>query len=345
MLVPNSFRYRQQDGLRYHLEQRFSNKREEFPQDNTDYITVFHQIEQYLNLHVHPEVNIGATIRGNGLLNDHGKEHVAMVIARTQLLLEERIESLTGYEVFLLLIAIHFHDVGNIGGREEHELRIYEVMTELGTKLPLDNPTQKYIAKIAMAHGGKINESRDTISVLPIVDHLQGKRIRPSLLAAILRYADEISDDHTRAARFLFNSGQVPDENKIFHTYSSCLQPAAISGSALILKFDVPYKFATEQLPKDNQQVFLYDEILERLKKCMRELKYCSRYCREFLQLTTIQADITVNKAGALNAIYEDSIRFRTAGYPDTSTDIQHLVEKPPKAKNGHQLKNSIEEG
>lgn len=351
MMTPIPVIYRPADGLRYHLEDCFLQKREQFPADGYDYAQKFHIVEEFLNRNVHSEVISGASLQGNGLLNDHGKEHVSMVIQRAGLLLGDRVNDLSGYEIFLLLLAIHFHDVGNIFGREEHEEKIFEVMDKLGVMLPLDNATQIYIAKIAMAHGGKINGNKDTISSLLPKDHLQGVPIRPALIAALLRYADEISDDYTRAARFLLDSNLVPPKNEVFHLYSKCLQPPGIEESTLILKFELPPHYVINESSKEDKQessgyskIFLYDELLHRLKKCLCELEYCSRYSREFIKITSIRAIIEIHKPRALYPVYEDKIVFRLCGYPNTlDKNINEIVEKPPRAANGRKLKEMCE--
>lgn len=259
--------YKPVDGLRYRLQQRYLENREQFPPDNIDYVRNFQNIEEHLNTNVHREVVTGAALRGYGLLNDHGEEHVSMVIQRAGLILEDRVEQLSGFEIYLLLLAIHFHDVGNIYGRDAHETRILEVMEALGKSLPMDNPSRKRVAEIAMAHGGKINNSKDTISPLLNKDYLSGRLIRPSLLASLLRFSDEIADDNTRAARFLMDADLLPPANEAFHYYSRSLEPVAIEGKTLILKYDFSEELAKGKVHKEHAKnpdkvctVYLYDD-------------------------------------------------------------------------------------
>lgn len=344
--------YQQSDSLRFCLQSRYFKKREEFPADNINYLENFHQIESKLNADVHPEVVTGAALHGDGLLNDHGPQHVSMVINMAGLLLGENVRNLSGYEVFILLLSIHFHDVGNISGRDGHETRIYEVMEELGALLPLDAAQKRYVCLIAMAHGGKIGNNKDTISYLPQEDFLGGKKIRPALIAAILRFADEIADDNTRAARFLSQSGQIPTQNLIYHRYSQCLQTPAIDGEKLILKYDLSREDAINPYLKPNRpdslssipQVFLYDEIIARLKKCLGELVYCNRYAAQYIRVTSIRADINVYIQTALNPIFKDSILLSPRGYPDLNNqNISDLSANPPVALNGEEMKKNIE--
>lgn len=344
--------YKQIDGIRYDMEKREkSNRRDEFP-DSGEYTQKFNEIERFLNKHVHKEVLTGATLNNKGLITDHGADHVNMVINRATMILGDKIQELKGFEIFILLLAIHFHDVGNIYGREKHEERIMEVIEDLGEKLPLDRPSKVMIAQIAMSHSGKTEDnSLDTISNLVETEHLQGILIRPALLASILRFADEISDDHTRAARYLYAAKEIPPENQVYHDYSKCLQPAAVSGQTLVLKYDIPFNLAVQESTKVDvdqecgwRKVFLYDEILERLVKCRCELEYCRKYSQGFITISCVQADICVFKPKVMLDIYKDSIRLRIAGYPSMlNDDIIKLCVTPPRASSGSEMKEIIE--
>lgn len=337
--------YNESDWLQYTLEKRFLTKRkDEFPSDDEININIYKNTEDYLYEDVHKDVVVGAALHGDGLLNDHGKSHVKMVIQRAGLILGDRIEGLGGYEIFLLLLAIHFHDVGNIFGRDEHEKKIFEVMEKL--KLPFDNAVNRQICDIAMAHGGYINKNKDTIIYLPTEDYLNGIKIRPSLLAAILRFSDEIADEKTRASRFLNELNEIPPGNQVFHDLSNCMQSPAVNGDTLILKFDIPYNLAITKTTKLNDkkgidEIYLYDEIINRLRKCIVELEYCRKYSHGFILLNSIQAAITVYYPESSRK-YSDSIRLRLSGYPETNKCIEDLCESPIKAKDGEQMKGII---
>ena len=333
-----------------YLFSRFEKNLEEFPDDKVNYAEKYKSLSDYMFKSIHENVMYGNIHADKSLLNDHGVDHVKMVMNRAYLLLNVSIENLTGYEIYILLLAIHFHDVGNIYGRDKHEEKIYDVINHLEDKFDMDTATLKYITKIAMAHGGRYNNSKDTISALNFKDNLQGKKIRPTLLAAILRLADEIADDKTRANRFLLSKDSLPEKNQVYHNYSASLQPVSLNEKTLVFKFDISEKNIINKLGKEDinapngvTKVYLYDEILTRLKKCLCELEYCTRFLGGIVALNTIQAEITVHRKKVLHSIYNDSLRLRLTGYPNTmSKDILDLLENLPKAKNGAEIKNFI---
>ena len=174
-----------------------------FPQADIDYYRRFQQLDAYLNDKVHPSVNQGAAAKGDGWLTDHGTRHITTVIRRASTLVTDG-ESvfLTPYEAFILLAAIHIHDVGNVFGRDKHGEKIAMLMQELDESLiGSDGVEKRMIRDIAMAHGGYADtdgHDKDTIGRLSWESFSGGSEPRVQLLAAVLRFADELADDYTR---------------------------------------------------------------------------------------------------------------------------------------------------
>ena len=146
--------YKEVDGLRYTMEQlQNSGEKDQFPTGKGDLVASFKYIEDYMNQNCHPNTTLGAALHGDGLLTDHGVEHVKMVIQNAgKLVGDMQYKRLNGYEIYLLLLAIHFHDVGNVCGRQEHEKKIDDIITALGDRLPLDTPEKVHIMNPVTTH-------------------------------------------------------------------------------------------------------------------------------------------------------------------------------------------------
>lgn len=307
--------FKECDGLKYIMEQCWiSGRKDQFPSDFKDCIEKFREIESKLNREYHPLVNLGAAIHNGGLLTDHGPDHVQMVMRRAfHIIGEKRAESLNGYEIFILLMAIHFHDLGNILGREEHELKIIDVMDKMGDVLPLNTIDKEFIREIATAHGGYADESKtdkDTIRTLKTTEHRDSIQIRPSLLASILRFADELADDSSRT----FNNLPIPPENEIYHAYSSALE-VSIQGDTVSFRYRIPYEQTQKKMLKGSVEIYLYDEIINRLEKCLCELEYCRKYSDGYIGINTLNVVIYVVKNSKRKLI--DSFKLRLLGYPN----------------------------
>lgn len=356
--------YQEQDGLKYYFEQRFE-KRDcvegevkeiiEFPTNAEDLVENYINLERVLNKDWHKDTNLGAAVSGDGLLTDHGVGHINDVMAHAAMILGKNIKKMYGYEIYLLMLAIHFHDLGNIEGREDHEEKILEIMQKMGEALPLDLVEKQFIAAIASAHGGYADGDKDTIYYINMGDSCNGVKARPRLLAAILRFADELSDDFNRVN---YKGIAVPDGNRVYHEYSKCLEPVRIEGETVSFHYRIPYELTQNKVGKGNKKVFLYDEILERLAKTMRELEYCRIYANGFIKITTLNVTIDVMEKNNLLKCKENiGFRLTIKGYPNEKErkiysymdySITDSGRKPGddemKYRNGTALKNAMKE-
>ncbi len=318
--------YKKSDGLRYDLQQRWNGEdeastmycgdRKEFPDSKINLLEQYYNFETKMDEKWHPKVVLGAAVHGDKLLTDHGVAHVRSVIAHARDILVDS-HFLNGYEIYLLLMSIHFHDLGNISGREEHEQKIADLIDAMGDDLPLDTPEKEIVSTIATAHGGFFGEDKDTIRSINLDTVYAGVHYRPKALAAILRFADEISDDFNRSD---FTGINIPHENEVFHEYSKALEPISITGETIKFHFRIPYELTQKKVGKGSQEVYLYDEVLTRMAKCMRELEYCRKFADGAIKLTT--ADVTIDflqQGHSFKRKERDSFRLTLHGYPDAS--------------------------
>jgi len=333
--------------LKYALEQRWEDKAaNQFPMNKGNYVESYKKLEEYMNTNCHPNVTIGAALNEDGLLTDHGVEHVQMVIhnAFQILSINNKIGELVGYEIYILLLAIHFHDIGNISGRTEHEKRIAEIMDIMGANIPLDRAERIVVSNIATTHGGFVCHSdsdKDTLCSLDINETCNGIPIRPALLAAIVRMADELSDDETRANRFLDETDNIPACNRIFHEYSKSLSPISITGNVVEFKFYIAHEIAFNKVPDEDGE-YLYDEILNRLKKCMCELEYCRKYSQGFIGITSLSIVLNVlQKDSGFRPEKTTKFNLRLSGYPQKDNIEFKLLE----FENGSKLRDALASG
>jgi hypothetical protein len=209
---------------------------------------------------------------------------------------------LTPYEIFLLAVGIHFHDVGNMYGREGHEQRIIQEMQKVG---PLTIPPHQkaLISQIAACHGGTINASKDTIRSLNIGTESDGDATyRPRLVAAVLRLADELADEHSRADNYgLINPVDLPETCLLYHKYAEGLRVSIdplighISLQFSLYEDDLRRPFKKQDKDKSLSEQFLLDEIYERTLKTFVEMEYCARYMRSLdSQLHEVRVEILI---------------------------------------------------
>ena len=295
------------------------------------YATRMSQATGILNEQVHPHVGTGATLADGGFLTDHGPKHIDTVIRRASSLLahpEQSFPKFTPYEIYILILAIHFHDVGNIFGRAGHENKHSHVMKQLGVVLGNEMVERQAILRIASAHGGRINGDKDTISQLPHEDFVLGQPVRYRALAALLRFADELADDSHRAARYVEQLQVIPEESEVYHAYAKSLHSVFVDpGSRLIrlrysfLREDAIQKYGKGVGGQPLGQVYLLDEIYERTLKMHLERIYCMRFLQGIIQVDTIEVTIEVyeDEYSPSPCIDKIGYRLQEEGYPHTN--------------------------
>ncbi len=324
-----------------------------------NYINIYEDLKTKFDTQVHPEIKTKILeIEKEGYYNDHGVDHIKMVIDRATWLLNEldvSMENKEGYlfispyEIFILLMAIQLHDTGHlIGSRKEHADKGKELLAKFDSGKLLSTAERKHIGDIAKAHGGK----DDPIGKLQGEESLSHQNIRPRLLAAILRLADELAEDKTRASNFLLDIGQIAETSEIFHRYSASLESIIISGGELKLDFYIQDEHLIKTLPINSKvgviQKYLIDEIYDRTFKTFTESLYCSRFLPEKARINTIKVNIHILKSSNDEEIRKISYELKETGYPFVSDkDIYDLCDslKENSVKiDGEFIKNYIEQ-
>ena len=200
-------------------------------------------------------------------------------------------------------------------------------MNHLGPLLGDDMGEKHAIHKIAAAHRGHSNGNKDKISMLLETGSFLGHDIRPRLLAALLRLADELADDRTRAARFLIHGDSVPTASEVYHRYAHALSSVKteIPGDSVVLHFELTQQNACETFGKGDDQVYLLDEIFERTLKMHCERIYCMRFLRPAVTIDKIKVTIMVYGPGYSGDPTTISYRLKESGYPETVSTIHAI--------------------
>lgn len=320
--------------------------------DANKYKTKLSYLFNYMKEHIYPQIGTGAiwsTICGGKepvYLNDHGENHVNCVILRITDILQEAKWQLTFYETYILLAAIYLHDAGNVLGRESHESKCFEILHHIGTSFGEDTAEKKIISKIAAAHGGTVNGSKDTISCLRNDYPILGRIIRKQVLAALLRFGDELADDMTRASRFLLENAtkkQFLQGSEIFHIYSQSLRSVNISEKDVMLSFDLDKDMVLDKCWKLKKQVYLLDEIFERTQKMYYEMVYCMRFLKPKVRLESINVDIEVWNKKFKKRLHQLTYSIKEKGYPFPHKKGIYGLCPELRMINGQRLKEEIQ--
>lgn len=314
---------------------------QQFPNRKNDYFDRYWMIKQYCAEKIYPYVGAGTSAEDGGVYTDHSLDHFNAVIRYTGKLLgvpndltqiTDAKLALTPYEVFITLVSILLHDAGNIEGRRNHEKKPLKIFTGMGELACHDQFEAIPIAEIAQAHGGKIvsvdgSESKDTISSLREHNTYLSVSFRPRLIAAIVRFADEICEDRTRAARYLLQNNVLPKKSEIFHRYANSISSVDVDLKSkwVSIKYeifcdDVACKYGKDNGLGGNDEQYLIDEINSRLEKMYCEMLYCKYHMIEASHINQIRATVIIysslNSELHGSAIMENVFELKESGYP-----------------------------
>ena len=234
---------------------------------------------------------------------EHGIDHINRVLDNVSELLGGSVDDLNSEELYLLLMAVLFHDVGMLVSREYHQNQIDLVYNVIrGTQSEI-RPEKRLIKQIIRAHSGKSADgSPDTLKDVDTKAPFEGKGVRLRELSAILRFADELDEQRERAANFALKCDMVPQESRKYHEYSQSVQiHIDRNDGRIVLSYDISLE--------DNGTDFAsrIDYVFERIAKLDNERRYV-RFHSDFLSPFR-ETQVTINFWGKNNeevdSIYE----------------------------------------
>ena len=329
------------------LEEHFQElaaRREDFPGPD-DYWTHYASMLNVLREKFYPHVNVGLAVHSGsiaGIFTDHSNAHFDEVVKYAGKLLDIKGQSsncsLGPYEVFLLLMGIRLHDVGNVYGRDGHERKALDVYKDATPLAMRDRFESLAISRIASVHGGKTaSGGKDTISQLPETDRLgSSTHFRPRMVAALVRFADEICEHRGRVSSYLINADKIPPHNLIYHLYAASIKASSVDRSRKTIELEYvvhkkylqkPYSLPIDKSGKQKVK-YLLDELLDRLAKLNMERIYCNRFLDPALQTDRVQAVISIVDGLDDEVVLERrQVDIQPHGYPEMDNSWRSQIE------------------
>ncbi|MBJ9957585.1 HD domain-containing protein [Acinetobacter courvalinii] len=333
--------------LEKQLQELATRSSDSFPRMPGNYFTQYNELVNQLKLEYYSKIDAGLSANSpdHSFYTAHNSEHFDEVVRYAGELISKSPTSesfkLQPYEIYVLLVAIRIHDVGNVLGREEHEKKCFFILKNCHAG-GANDVEKKKIASIAQAHGGKtIWGDKDTIGALDERNSIGSIVIRPRLLAALVRFADEVCENSSRAT----DLNAIPDQSKIYHAYAGAITGNSFDGKWINLEFMVSQTLATETLNSYTYQevegedgnlckqevittVYLLDVIFDRLEKMNRERTYCNRFMKDVVYIEGIRAKIEIVDEHFDVVKTLKPIELTEQGYPGEDTVLRSYREE-----------------
>ncbi|MDZ7646709.1 MAG: hypothetical protein U5K54_05725 [Cytophagales bacterium] len=148
----------------------------------------------------------------------------------------------------------------------------------------------EYIHDIAKSHKGF------QIQMLPEKEHLHEIPYRPQLLAAMLKFADELAENFSRASNINIKLENVPEKNLLYHTLASTINTILPIPKERAIKmiFNIREDLLKVLYKKEAEEIYLVDEIYLRTLKTHSEKIYCSKFLRPYINFDTIKVTLNI---------------------------------------------------
>ncbi len=236
---------------------------------------------------------------------DHGEKHIESVISSAnQLLAGTSKQPLTCVDMFVLLSSIIWHDVGMVKSRASHAKETEAFLSKVRETCLPDPTFFRFASHIAQAHSSEegLNILYPSEDCTPPCSH-KTCSIYPKSLAAVLRFADEISENRTRVNTSIFDL--VPEENRIYWAYASSISATRaepernrvvvsveLQREDAIRRYECPKKL--EGRADSEGKISLIEYLVCRLEKMNRERAYCFPHITRYAMISSIEVRLQI---------------------------------------------------
>ena len=303
------------------IEEAKKDSSDEYPGRASGYLVKFRDMESHFFEHIHPQVDTGliadclncpADEELPNIMTIHGSRHIRDVVESMDKIAQSiegkpRATRLSPLEAYILLCAAHLHDAGNIGGRAGHPDRCGEIIRE-HADLFYDTETRHNIYDVARVHGGEskkfgLDKFREINS-----DNFTPPRLR--LLAAILRMADELSENSERVPTKLAARLEASPRSKLAYRYAKCFSRFDLQIDTLDIRLRVEpeqHEFVTEV---GGEKLGFFDHLEKKINVIEKEARYCAQYGRPDFDIRRIRF----------------TVEFFANSFPSVATNVSTLT-------------------
>ncbi len=149
--------------------------------------------------------------------NNHGRGHITRISEHFGSLLgSDPLKHLNAYELFLAMMSILYHDIGMLRGRSQHADTSKELLEGDTHDAYIINKIDKEIIKAAVVSHSSSKDIAQECSRFGNPERIGSYDARPMVIAALVRLADELDEDHRRADDILQQRLDLPEESRFF---------------------------------------------------------------------------------------------------------------------------------
>jgi len=268
---------------------------------------------------------------------DHGQAHIESVIQSSSQILSKSLQNsspkvvLTSLDLYILLCSVIWHDIGMVFERSGHSNKVKEIIDRIKELGFPDPSVSRLVSELVKAHeerNGLIIPEREQDCTV----NTKTYTVFPRALAAIVRFADEISENRSRISPSLLKNGKIPKENLIYWEHANCLTASRADPYRerviVTVEIEVDKAIAVHCCPEeckqhsgDGESISLIEYLVARLQKMNNERAYCAREFERYASIRKIEVRLKLIKGGQRVENYGDTFELDDFG-------LVHVLDK-----------------
>jgi hypothetical protein len=228
--------------------------------------------------------------------NDHGQGHIERVLEKLDQLIRgntARRAPLQPYELFLAMLSILYHDIGMLRGRAGHADTSGLLIGDERNDYLIDVRDRDVISAAVVSHSSSKDIAAETAGFAD-EELIGGQSVRPRVIAALVRLADELDEDYRRADPDLQRRLNVPKESRFFWEF--CQRINGIKPDLASHNINIDVKFTNDDVGRNvvvNGQVMPFIVAFgDKLAKINRERKTVNSFLPEALRYRYLKLSV-----------------------------------------------------
>jgi hypothetical protein len=272
--------------------------------------------------------------------NDHGPGHIERVLEKLgQLVGPDPVNKgfIGGYELYLAVMAVLYHDIGIMRRRSDHASVSAVIVGDEHNDYLINKYDREIIRQAVVSHSSDRDISVETRHVSPEIV-IGAHRVRPALIAALVRLADELDEDYRRADPVLQDRADIPESSHFYWEFCRRIWGIRPYRPKHEIKIDI--SFHNDDLGKiillGGRKRLFVAAFAEKIAKMNSERRRVNAFLSESLQYDRIRTTLHIDSGsevewGRKEFIWSDGTEwqdFRTAFPALLTTPIDKAINR-----------------
>lgn len=228
--------------------------------------------------------------------NDHGPGHVERVLEKLDQLTDGCLRDgqlLRPYELFLTMMSILYHDIGLLRGRTGHADNSALLVGEEQNDYLVDSRDRDIISAAVMSHSSTKDIAEETAR-FGDEEILGGQTVRPRVIAALVRLADELDEDYRRADPIVQKRLALQDGSRFYWEFCQRINGIQADYSSHDIQVSVAFlvEDAGRLVTVNGRQTSFISAFGEKLAKINRERAKVNQFLPENLRYHHVTATV-----------------------------------------------------